>query len=80
MVLGLILFNIFFNDLFLILNDTDISCYGDDNTLYKACDKVDTVVKILRMLAEKQFELFKVNQMKDNTDKCYLILSTGDSN
>ena len=32
------------------------------------------------MSAEKLFKRFKDNQMKGNTDKCHLILGTGDPN
>ena len=36
-VLGPLLFNIYFNDLFPLLRDTDASNYADDTALY-ACD------------------------------------------
>ena len=44
---------IILSDLFLILNDIDIVSYADDNTLHKACDNVDAVVKTLKISAEK---------------------------
>ena len=78
-MLGHILLNLFLSDVFLILNDIKISCYGDDNTLYKACGNVHAIVKTLRMSAEKLFKWFKDNQMEGNTDKYHLILSAGDS-
>ena len=56
------------------------ACYADNNALYKACDNVDAVVKTLKMSAEKLFKWFTDNQMQDITDKCPLILSTGNSN
>ena len=34
----------------------------------------------LRISAEKLFKWFKHNKMKSNTEKCHLMLSTGDSN
>ena len=49
LVLRLILFNIPLGDLFLILNEIDIAIYADDNTLYKAIDNDDDVVKTFRM-------------------------------
>ena len=33
-ILGLLLFNIFLNDLFLIISNSSMSNYADDNTLY----------------------------------------------
>ena len=50
------------------------------NTLYKACGSVDVVVKPLRKSVEKLCKWVKGNQMKGNTDKCQLILSTRNSN
>ena len=65
--------------IFLILNDIDFANYADDNTLYKACDNVDVVAETWRMSAVKLFKWFKDNQMKDNTDRFYLILRKGES-
>ena len=53
---------------------------GDANIFYKTCENIDTVPKTLRMSAEKLFEWFDDNQMKDNTNKFHLIVSTGNSN
>ena len=57
-----ILFNIILSDLFLILNDIEIICYTDDNTLYKTYGNVDAVVKTLRMSVEKLFKWFRDNE------------------
>ena len=60
--------------------DIDSATKADDITLYKACDNVDAAVKTLIMSAKKLFKWFKCNQMKDDKGRCYLILSSGDSN
>ena len=52
---------------------------GDANIFYKTSENIDTVPKTLRMSAEKLFEWFDDNQMKDNTNKFHLIVSTGNS-
>ena len=52
---------------------------GDANIFYKTCENIDAVPKTLRMSAEKLFEWFDDNQMKDNTNKFHLIVSTGNS-
>lgn len=39
-VLGIILFNIFPSDLFLVLDDIDIASYADGNSFYKTCRKL----------------------------------------
>ena len=52
---------------------------ADANIFYKTCENIDTVPKTLRMSAEKLFEWFDDNQMKDNTNKFHLIVRTGNS-
>ena len=42
-ILGPLLFNIFLIDLFLIIEDTDIVSYADDNTPYVIADNIDGV-------------------------------------
>ena len=79
MVLGHILFK-YLSEIFLNIEWNWHAYYADDNALYKACGNVDAVVKTLRMSAEKLFKWFTDNQMQDITDKCPLILSTGNSN
>ena len=43
-VLGPLLFNIFMNDLFFIVQDTDICTYADDNTLHTSDMKLDILM------------------------------------
>ena len=57
-MLGPLLFNIYLNDLFLLLNDIEITNYADDTTLY-ACD--DNLERVLQKL-EVNSELAKANR------------------
>ena len=75
-ILGPILFNIFISDLFLVIKDVDFASYADDNTIYQSGGNVDDVINGLKVSAEKLFKWFSDNQMKGNTDKCHLIMST----
>ena len=75
-ILGPILFNIFLSDLFLVISDTDFSSYADDNTLYDSGNSIDEVISSLQESAQKLFQCFCHNQIKGNTDKCHLIVST----
>ena len=74
--LGPILFNIFLSDLFLVISGTDFSSHADDNAIYDSANSVDDVISSLQESAEKLFQWFSDNQMKRNTDKCHLIIST----
>ena len=79
-MLGPVLCNVFLSDIFLNLNDIDITCYANDNAFYKAYGNVDAAVNSLRISAEKLFKRPKHNQRKGNTYRCHLILYTGYSN
>ena len=78
-ILGPIVFNIFLSDLFLIVDDIDIANYADDSTIYKEHEKNDDLITSLKDAAAKLFKWFSGNQMKGNTDKCYLLLSKDES-
>ena len=77
--MGRILFNIFLSDLFLIVDDIDIANYADDNTIYKEHENIDDLITSLQDAAAKLFKWFSDNQMKENTDKCHLLLSKDES-
>ena len=78
-ILGPILFNIFLSDLFLIVDDIDIASYSDDNTIYKEHENIDDLITSLQNAAAKFFKWFSDNQMRENTDKCHLLLSKDES-
>ena len=42
-------------------------------------DNIDDVTLSLKESSTKLFKWFTANQMKCNTDKCYLIVTTGDT-
>ena len=77
-ILGPILFNIFLNDLFLVVKDTDFASYADDNTIYDIGDSINGVIASLQDSSEKLFQWFSDKQLKRNTDKCHLIVSSDD--
>ena len=47
-LLGLILFNIFLSDLFLLISDSDFSSYVDDNTIYDSGNSIHEVISSLQ--------------------------------
>ena len=78
-ILGPLLFNIFLSDLFLIVKDVNIASYADDNTLYDSCDTIEEVISSLQSSFKKLFQWLSDNQMKGNTEKYHLIMSTDQS-
>ena len=43
-ILGPLLFNIYINDIFLFVNDTNLTNYADDNTTYSVNATVDEII------------------------------------
>ena len=73
-VLGLILFNIFLNDLFFVLKDTDF-CKFADYTLPHTCDiSFDELLMLFECNSVLAVFWFEINDMKLNTDKCQQII------
>ena len=75
---GLLLFNIFICDLFLIMNKVDFARYDDNNTPYVMGNGIKEVINSLKEASDELFYWFADNQMKANPDKCHLLTSTSD--
>ena len=75
-ILGPLLFNIFLCDLFLIMNNTELASYADDNTPYVVGNNKDELIVRLQNASKTLFQWFSDNQMKSNPDKCNFICST----
>ena len=74
-VLGPLLFNIYFNDLFFILEETESINFADDTNLY-ACDMdLKNFIRKLECDAPIAIEWFECNYMKLNSDKCNFIVA-----
>ena len=79
-VLGPLLFNIYLNDLFLFLEETEVCNYADDTTIYTCGPNVENVLAKLENDALVISEWFPNNRMKLNEDKCNLMIFGGKSN
>ena len=72
-ILGLLLFNIFLNDLFLFVENSDLSNYADDNTLYSSGNDLEKVKQTLRQDLEIVTKWFYENYMVLNSDNCHFM-------
>ena len=79
-VLGPLLFNIYLNDVFLFLEETEVCNYADDTTIYTYGHNVENIVTKLENDAPAISEWFPSNRMKFNGDECHLIILGGKSN
>ena len=78
--LGPLLFNIYLNDLFLFLEETEVCNYADDTTIYTCGPNVENVVAKLENDALAISEWFPNNRTKLNEDKCHLMIFDEKSN
>ena len=72
-VLRPLLFNIFLNDLFLFLENSDLSNYADDNTLYSCGNNLVEVKQTLRGDFQIVTKWFYENYMVLNSSKCHFM-------
>ena len=79
-ILGPLLFNIFLNDIFFFVKDSNITNYADDNTPYAAEDSVEKLLETFERETNILLEWLKVNEMKSNTDKFHLIIVNNQDN
>ena len=57
------------------MNNIDIASYADYNTLYIVADNIDNLIKSLEEAATALFQWFDNNLLKNNPDKCHLLIS-----
>ncbi|XP_065678941.1 uncharacterized protein LOC136093681 [Hydra vulgaris] len=70
-ILGSIFFNIFINDFFLFIKDSEICNYADDNTL-SVCDKnLESVIARLQIETSNAILWFTLNKMVANLTQGY---------
>ena len=79
-VLGPLLLNIYLNDLFLFLEETEVCNDANDTTIYTCSPNVENVVAKLEKDALAITEWLPNNRMKLNEDKCHWMIFGGKSN
>ena len=70
---GPLLFNIYINDMFMFISNSQIGNYADDTTLYVIHQDIKQAIKILEQDVVILREWFQNNYMKMNGDKNHLI-------
>ena len=73
-ILGPLLFNIFLDDIFLLVDQAQITNYADDNTPYAIESSVKELLEVLKNETETLLKWFHWNEMKSNNDKCHLFV------
>ena len=73
-VLGLVLFNIFLNDLLAVLKKSQLCNFADNNTISTEANSEDDIFKILKEESESAVQWFRENKMIVNPDKFQAIV------
>ena len=68
-ILGPLLFNIFINNIFNVVETSDICNFTDDNTLYSHGSNLPSVLNNLEYDLMNLLYLFKINSLKANPGK-----------
>ena len=74
-ILGPLLFNIYINDLFFILENIDVCNYADDTGLHLCDLELPSLLSSLEHDTSLAIEWFESNYMKLNKSKCHLLIS-----
>ena len=78
-ILGPLFFNVCISDIFFDITEFDIASYADDNTPYNFHFSLDNVISNLEKSTNSLLNWFRENHMKDNADKCHLLVSSNES-
>ena len=73
-ILGPLLFNIFINDIFLVLEKSDICNFTDDNTFYSLGSNHTLILNNLEHDMSNLLYWFKINSLKANPGKFQFII------
>ena len=65
-ILGPLLFNLFLNDIFFIIQKSDICNFADDNTLYSCVKQLQSVFCNLQFDLKNILKWFNINSLKAN--------------
>ena len=79
-ILGPLLFNIYINDMFYIVNGSNLANYADDNTPYVIDSNIESIVNNLVHDTQILIKWFNDNYFKMNIDKCHLIITKHEDN
>ena len=73
-ILGLLLFNIFINDIFMIIEQSDICNFADDNTLYSCGERLTEIKENLVSDTKRILNWFRLSSLKANPGKFQFMI------
>ena len=79
-ILGLNIFNLFFNDLFIWIENAELCNFSDDNTISCTEKSLEELMKSLTSESGKAVQWFKENMMIVSPDKFQIVILTEKTN
>ena len=77
-ILGLFLFNVFMNDLFLFIHNCKLYNYADDNSMINSSPDINAILTNLKHGCKNAIKRFGDNSMKANPDKFQSMVLSSD--
>ena len=74
-ILGLLIFNIYINNIFYFVNEDTVANFADDNTPYTIQNNIETLLNNLQSDSHTLLMWFDNNFLKLNADKCILLVT-----
>ena len=74
-ILGPLLFNIYLNDIFYFVKESNLTNYADDNTPYATETTVNSILNSIQNDTLILINWFNDNYFKMNVDKCHLLVT-----
>ena len=79
-IIGPLLFNIYINDIFFIVKESNLANYADDNTPYSIESNIVNILNSLANNTSLLIKWFNDNYFTLNVNKCKLIITNHDDN
>ena len=72
-VLGLLLFNIFINDFFYVIEHSQVCNFADDYTIFACDENLEKITTNIENDTRKEINWYRMNEMAANPEKFQLI-------
>ena len=74
-ILGPSLFNVFINDIFMSIKNTNVCNFADDNTLYDSGEDLSNILENLKHDMEILLKWFRIKSLQANSGKFQFMIS-----
>ena len=76
-ILGPMLFNVFINDIFMVIEQSEICNFADDNTIYDCGKDLSNILEKLKHDMKVLLKWFRINNLQVNPGKFQFMILGG---